>query len=69
MIDNYHLPRKNASYHIVILHGHLWGGRFQVAVIWERRVTSENSKCSGRGPPGQEAGYLLDILAIPPFNF
>jgi len=24
--DNYHLPRKNASYHLVILHGHLWGG-------------------------------------------
>jgi len=34
--DNYHLPRENASYHIVIWHGHLWGGRFQVAMIGPR---------------------------------
>ena len=27
--DNYHLPRKNASYNLVILHGHLWGGYFR----------------------------------------
>jgi hypothetical protein len=31
--DNYHLPRKNASYRFVILHGHPWGGRFQVSEI------------------------------------
>jgi hypothetical protein len=24
--DNYHLPRENASFHLVILHGLLWGG-------------------------------------------
>jgi hypothetical protein len=26
--DNYHLTRKNASYHLVIWNGQLWGGRF-----------------------------------------
>ena len=30
ILDNYHLPRKNASYRLVILHRHLWGGRFQM---------------------------------------
>ena len=38
MINNYHLPRKNTSYRFVILHGHLWGGRFQVVVIRGRQV-------------------------------
>ena len=33
MIDNYHLTRKNASYHLVIWRGHLWGGRFQMAIL------------------------------------
>jgi hypothetical protein len=39
MIDNYHLPRKNATFDIVILHGHPWGGRFQMAGVGERQVT------------------------------
>jgi hypothetical protein len=30
--DNYHLTRKNDSYHLVIWNGHLWGGRFQVSL-------------------------------------
>jgi hypothetical protein len=47
------LPRKNASYHLVILRGHLWGGRFQVALIGERQVAGGN----GRNPSGQE-GYI-----------
>ena len=25
MIDNYHLPRKNATFRLVIWHGYLWG--------------------------------------------
>jgi len=50
MFDNYHLPQKNASYHLVILHGHLWGGRFQMAVVGERQVTGENV----RNPSGPE---------------
>ena len=29
MIDNYHLPVKNASFHIVIWRGHLWGDDFR----------------------------------------
>jgi len=32
----------------LILPGHLWGGRFQMAVVGERQVTGEN----GRGPSG-----------------
>jgi hypothetical protein len=35
MIDNYHLPRKNATYHLVIWHGHLWGGKSQAPMIEE----------------------------------
>jgi len=27
--DNYHLTRKNASFHLVIWHGHLWGEDFR----------------------------------------
>jgi len=65
MFDNYHLPRKNTSYRFVIWHGHLWGGRFQMAGIGERQVTGGMAG----GAPGQDAGYLLNILAIPPFNF
>jgi hypothetical protein len=53
MIDNYHLPRKNATFDIVIWHRHLWGGRFQMAVvIGERQVTGGN----GRKISGQKAG-------------
>ena len=49
MIDNYHLSRKNASYRLVIWHGHLWGGRLQMAVIGERQVTEGNERnSSGR---------------------
>jgi hypothetical protein len=43
MFDNYHLTRKNTSYHIVILHGHLWGGRFQMAVVGNARLPVEMS--------------------------
>src|SRR3989339_1589571 len=50
MIDNYHLPRENASYHIIILHGHLWGGIFQMLGIRERQVAGGN----GRGPSGRK---------------
>jgi hypothetical protein len=39
MINNYRLSRKNATFRFVILHGHLWGGRFQMAVIGGRQVT------------------------------
>ena len=33
--DNYHHPRKNASYHLDILHGHLWGKDFRYQFIKE----------------------------------
>ena len=46
--DNYHLPRKNASYRFVIWNGQLWGERFQMAVIGERLGTGGN----GREPSG-----------------
>jgi len=42
-IDNYHLPRKIATFRFVILHGHLWGGRFQMAGVGERQVTGESA--------------------------
>ena len=42
--DNYHLPRKNASYRFIILHRHLWGGRFQMSGVGERQVTGENGR-------------------------
>ena len=29
MFDNYPLTRKNFRFNLHILHGHLWGGRFQ----------------------------------------
>ena len=50
MIDNYHLPRKNATFRFVILYAPLWGGRFQMSVIEERQVTAGK----GRYPSGQE---------------
>jgi len=53
ILDNYHLTRKNANFHIVIWHGHPWGGRFQMAGVGERLVAGAN----GRGPSGQE-GWL-----------
>ena len=51
MIDTYHLPRKNATFHIVILHRHLWGGRFQMSVIGERQVAGGN----GRNPQTEKS--------------
>lgn len=42
MIDNYRLPRKDASFRFVILHRHLWGGKFQMSVIGERLVIGGN---------------------------
>jgi hypothetical protein len=48
-INNYHLTRKNASFHIVIWHGHLWGGISQMAGIGERQVDGGN----GRDPSGR----------------
>jgi hypothetical protein len=39
MFDNYHLPREDASFHLVISHGHLWGGRFEITAREERQVT------------------------------
>jgi len=44
MFNNYHLPRKNASYHLIILRGHVWGGKFQMAAMGERQVTSGNGR-------------------------
>ena len=49
-INNYHLPRENTSFRFVILHGHLWGGIFQMAVIGGRQGTGGN----GMNPSGQE---------------
>jgi hypothetical protein len=41
---------KNATFRFVILHAPLWGGRFQMAVTGERRVTGGNGrKSSGYG--------------------
>jgi hypothetical protein len=42
MFDNYPLARKNASFDLLILLGHLWGGRFQMSVIGERQLTGGN---------------------------
>jgi len=53
MINNYHLTRKNTSYRFVILHGHLWGGRFQMAGVGERLVT---------GGTGPFASQILKLL-------
>ena len=48
IIANYHLTRENATFRFVILHGHLWGGIFQMAVIGGRQGTGGN----GRWPSG-----------------
>jgi hypothetical protein len=50
IFDNYHLPRKNARFDLLILPEHLWRGRFQMPVKGERQVTGGN----GRNPSGQE---------------
>ena len=62
MIDNYHLPRKNASYRLVILRWHLWGGIFQMAVIGERQVTGEN----GRIFQTEKSRYALNMRGFGP---
>ena len=60
IISNYHLPRKNASFRFVILHGHLWGGRFQMPVIGERQVTGGN----GRDSQTEKSRYGLSLKKI-----
>jgi len=57
ILDNYHLPRKNASFRFVILHGHLWGGKVQMLGIAERQVTGGG----GRILQGQKDGDALDM--------
>ena len=60
MIDNYHLTRKNATFDFHILHGHPWGGRFQMAVIGDRQVTGEK----GRNPSGRKVliSYIWKVF-------
>jgi hypothetical protein len=40
--DNYHHPRENASYHLVILQCHLWGEKSQMPAIGGRQITGGN---------------------------
>ena len=58
MIDNYHLPRKNTSYRLVIWHGHLWGGIFQMSVVGERQVAGGNGR-NLSDQKGRISGYPL----------
>jgi len=44
MIDNYHLTRENASFYLIIMRGHSWGGKFQMTVTGERQVTGGNGR-------------------------
>ena len=44
IINNYHLPRKNASFDNIIWHGYPWGERFQMAVVGGRQVTGWNDR-------------------------
>jgi len=65
ILDNYHLPRKNASYHLVILRGHLWGERFQMAVIGERQFYGGNGRnLSGQVRMDMGAFWLSDKFRI-----
>jgi hypothetical protein len=57
MFDNYHLPRKNARFDIIILRGRLWGGRFQMAVIGGRQVTGGMAG----NPQKKKSRYVLDM--------
>ena len=59
--DNYHLTRENAMYHLVILHGHLWGGRFQMALIGERQFNGGNGR-NGRIFQTEKSRYVLNRL-------
>ena len=56
MIDNYHLPVKNASLHIVIWHGHLWGERFQVSAFQRRRIVGRADRGSLGGKEAISSG-------------
>jgi len=44
MFDNYPLTWNNSRFDILILHWYLWGGRFQMSVIKEHRVTGSNGR-------------------------
>jgi hypothetical protein len=44
MIDNYHITRENATFHIIIWHWHPSGGRFQMSGVAERQVTGGNGR-------------------------
>jgi hypothetical protein len=52
-LNSYQQAQKNSSYHLVILGGHLWGGRFQMSATGERQVTGENG-----GNPSGRKGYI-----------
>jgi hypothetical protein len=56
MVDNYHLTRKNASFDFLILHQHLWGGRFQMSMVGERQII----RGKGRSFAGQEVWIWSD---------
>ena len=61
MIDNYHLPRKNSSFHLIILHGHLWGGRFEMAGVGERVVPTPETAGRKNFARGSVALLLADL--------
>ena len=73
MIDNYHLPRENASFHIVIWHGHMWGVRFQMAVIGVARLPAglagifQAKKCGDPGATGNRRPIDC-VLSCPSFS-
>ena len=43
--DNYHLTLENGRFLLVILHGHLWGGRFQASA----QIGSQNIRVGKKG--------------------
>lgn len=55
--DNYYLTGKNASYHLMILQGHLWGGGFQMSGVGQRQIAGGN----GRNPSGPE-GWIWEVF-------
>ena len=65
ILDNYHLPRKNASFRLVILHGHLWGGRFQMAVKWG--APGDRWKWQGAIRPRRIDMHVIDIAILDTF--
>lgn len=46
ILDNYRLPRKNDSYHLVIWNGQLWGERFQTSAFQRRRIVGRADRGS-----------------------